>query len=223
MTASSRDGTRGRGTRVNQRWSSSPHYSVSSPSPERRQSRCQIPRTVMSENSSGNETGAGRWGRARFRASTAPGSFPLPPSFPHHTPSFFTMAPIYIPIPEHLSKPVGTSGIRLLEIERSKASFSSDDLKTYLHGAEHLDRMARVLPVLESEVRTRLPSDAPSLCSLFCFTPLPRPFPTVVLPLPSALPPSMTGCVRQVRPALHGPWREVPFRTGQGEEARCAY
>lgn len=59
---------------------------------------------------------------------------------------------VYIQIPEHLSKPVGTSGIRLLEIERSKASFSSDDLKAYLHGSEHLDRMTRVLPVLESEV-----------------------------------------------------------------------
>lgn len=58
-----------------------------------------------------------------------------------------------IEIPEHLSKPVGTSGPRLLEIERSKASFDVEGLKSYLHGQEHLDRVKRILPVLENEVR----------------------------------------------------------------------
>ena len=156
--------------------------------PRMRQSRCQIPRTVMSKRLPGNAT---TWAPGRLffdferrMCWTELATF-LPP---HHTSYYSTMAPnVYIEIPEHLSRVVGTSGTRLLEIERSKASFSSDDLKTYLHGAEHLDRMARVLPVLESEVRTRLPSDAPSLGSPFCFTPLPLPFPTPLLPPPSAL------------------------------------
>lgn len=63
------------------------------------------------------------------------------------------MAPnVFIDIPAHLSKPVGTPGPRLLEIERSKASFSSDRLKLYLHGKERLERMDRILPVLQNEV-----------------------------------------------------------------------
>ncbi|SDA02894.1 BZ3500_MvSof-1268-A1-R1_Chr11-1g03206 [Microbotryum saponariae] len=57
----------------------------------------------------------------------------------------------YIEIPAHLSKPAGTPGSRLLEIERAKASFSSDDLTLYLHGKEHLERVKRILPVLENE------------------------------------------------------------------------
>jgi acyl-CoA oxidase len=63
------------------------------------------------------------------------------------------MAPQYVKIPEHLSQPIGTSGGRLLEIERSKASFSSDDLKLYLHGEDRLKRIERILPILENEVR----------------------------------------------------------------------
>lgn len=59
-----------------------------------------------------------------------------------------------IEIPEHLSKPVGTPGPRLLEIERSRASFSSDELKTYLHGNEHLERINRILPILQNEVNS---------------------------------------------------------------------
>ena len=58
-----------------------------------------------------------------------------------------------IAIPEHLQKPVGTPGPRLLEIERSRSSFSSEDLKLYLHGSEHLARLNRILPVLQNEVR----------------------------------------------------------------------
>ncbi|GJN93681.1 hypothetical protein Rhopal_006738-T1 [Rhodotorula paludigena] len=56
-----------------------------------------------------------------------------------------------VEIPEHLSKPVGTSGTRLLEIERSKASFSPDDLRSYLYGRDHLDRLKRVLPIVEND------------------------------------------------------------------------
>lgn len=63
---------------------------------------------------------------------------------------------VFVPIPSHLSKPIGTSGTRLLEIERSKASFSSDDLKLYLHGADRLERMERILPILENEVSLNL-------------------------------------------------------------------
>lgn len=59
---------------------------------------------------------------------------------------------VTIEIPEHLSKPVGTPGPRLLEIERSKASFSSEELKTYLHGNAHLERIQRILPILQNEV-----------------------------------------------------------------------
>lgn len=67
------------------------------------------------------------------------------------------MAPsVYVPIPEHLSKVRGTSGGRLLEIERAKASFSVEALKTLLHGDEELERMNRILPILENEVRTTL-------------------------------------------------------------------
>jgi acyl-CoA oxidase len=58
-----------------------------------------------------------------------------------------------IQIPEHLSKPLGTPGTRLLEIERAKASFSAHDLKLYLLGEEHIERVKRILPVLENEVR----------------------------------------------------------------------
>ncbi|KAK4704719.1 acyl-CoA oxidase, partial [Phenoliferia sp. Uapishka_3] len=61
------------------------------------------------------------------------------------------MAPQYIAIPSHLSTPVGTPGTRLLEIERAKASFSADDLKLYLHGPAALERMERILPILEAE------------------------------------------------------------------------
>lgn len=45
-------------------------------------------------------------------------------------------------------------GSRLLEIERSKASFSVEELKVYLHGHEYLDRQNKILPILESEVGT---------------------------------------------------------------------
>ncbi|KAK4049214.1 hypothetical protein OIO90_005503 [Microbotryomycetes sp. JL221] len=56
-----------------------------------------------------------------------------------------------IDIPPHLSKPVGTPGSKLLEIERSKASFSSDELCDYLQGKQYKQTLARILPVLESE------------------------------------------------------------------------
>ncbi|GAA5993880.1 hypothetical protein JCM5350_001579 [Sporobolomyces pararoseus] len=56
-----------------------------------------------------------------------------------------------IQIPQHLSKPVGTPGPRLLEIERSKASFAPSELQQYLYGDEFIERVKRILPVLESE------------------------------------------------------------------------
>lgn len=59
--------------------------------------------------------------------------------------------PRYVEIPEHLSKPLGTSGPRLLEIERSKASFSSAELARYLHGDDYLERKRRLVELFEHE------------------------------------------------------------------------
>ncbi|GAA5974313.1 hypothetical protein JCM11641_006729 [Rhodosporidiobolus odoratus] len=56
-----------------------------------------------------------------------------------------------VEIPPHLAKQASTSGGRLLEIERSKASFAPEDLTLYLYGQEYLDRRKRVLAVLEAE------------------------------------------------------------------------
>ncbi|GAA5827921.1 hypothetical protein JCM5353_007739 [Sporobolomyces roseus] len=56
-----------------------------------------------------------------------------------------------IQIPAHLSKPVGTPGPRLLEIERSKASFAPAELQHYLYGDEYIERVKRILPVIEGE------------------------------------------------------------------------
>jgi len=58
--------------------------------------------------------------------------------------------PRNVQVPEHL-KPRGTSGTKLLEIERSKASFSSHDMAVYIRGQETLDRQARLLDVIENE------------------------------------------------------------------------
>lgn len=58
--------------------------------------------------------------------------------------------PRHVQIPENLTVP-GTSGTRLLEIERSKASFSSKDLARFLLGEEHLERQARLLEIIERE------------------------------------------------------------------------
>lgn len=51
-------------------------------------------------------------------------------------------------------KPLGTSGSRLLEIERSKASFSPADLEKYIYGDAAIERRNRILPVVENEVRS---------------------------------------------------------------------
>ena len=56
-----------------------------------------------------------------------------------------------VEIPDHLQKPVGTPGPRLLEIERAKASFSPRDLELYLYGKDYIERRDRILPVLENE------------------------------------------------------------------------
>ena len=64
------------------------------------------------------------------------------------------MAPtpvVHVEIPKHLSQPIGTPGTRLLQIERSKASFSSEALKQYLHGNERIEQLSRMLPILENE------------------------------------------------------------------------
>ncbi|KAI5478316.1 acyl-CoA oxidase [Pseudohyphozyma bogoriensis] len=57
----------------------------------------------------------------------------------------------YIKIPDHLSKPLGVPGPRLLQIERFKASFSSNDLKTYIHGERRLEKLERMLKVVQNE------------------------------------------------------------------------
>ena len=56
-----------------------------------------------------------------------------------------------IKIPSQLTTPAGTHGTRLLEIERSKASFSVEDLQLYLFGEDRLRRMARILPILSTD------------------------------------------------------------------------
>jgi acyl-CoA oxidase len=65
---------------------------------------------------------------------------------------------IYKEIPAHLAEQRSTKGTRMLEIERAKASFSVDALKTYLHGQQYLDQLNKILPVLENEV-SPLPFD----------------------------------------------------------------
>lgn len=58
--------------------------------------------------------------------------------------------PRVVQIPEGLV-PKGTSGQRLLEIERSKASFSSDAMAEWLFGRDFLDRQASLLKIIEAE------------------------------------------------------------------------
>ena len=80
--------------------------------------------------------------------------------------------PVNVKLPPNL-KPADTSGKRLLEIERSRAvrgayisimrapyiylrhyisqSFSSDDLAKYLYGQTYLDRIARIMGIIEHE------------------------------------------------------------------------
>ncbi|GAA6010966.1 hypothetical protein JCM10207_004017 [Rhodosporidiobolus poonsookiae] len=56
-----------------------------------------------------------------------------------------------VQIPPHLAAVRGTSGARLLEIERARGSFSPKDLERYLYGEEYLERRDRVLKVVENE------------------------------------------------------------------------
>ncbi|KAH9815900.1 acyl-CoA dehydrogenase/oxidase C-terminal [Melampsora americana] len=53
-------------------------------------------------------------------------------------------------VPSHL-KPSGTAGPKLLQIERSHASFSSEALTTYLYGQPFLDRQAKLLNIIQNE------------------------------------------------------------------------
>lgn len=91
----------------------------------------------------------------------------------------------HVEIPVHLQKPVGTPGGRLLEIERSKASFSVETLQQYLHGNKRLERLQRLLPILENEVSDRLRlglGSQSNRCRLLAL---------IALPLPSQLIPCM--------------------------------
>jgi acyl-CoA oxidase len=63
------------------------------------------------------------------------------------------MTSLPIEIPEHLSKQLGTTGGRLLEIERAKASFAPSELERYIYGQEYIDRRTRILAVVANEVR----------------------------------------------------------------------
>ncbi|GAA5888994.1 hypothetical protein JCM6882_009711 [Rhodosporidiobolus microsporus] len=56
-----------------------------------------------------------------------------------------------VQIPPHLAEQRTTTGGRLLEIERSKASFAPKDLEEFLFGREYVDRRARILAVVENE------------------------------------------------------------------------
>lgn len=55
-----------------------------------------------------------------------------------------------ISVPAEL-KPAGTSGPKLLQIERAKASFSSDELAVYLYGTAYLERVRKLLRIIEPE------------------------------------------------------------------------
>jgi acyl-CoA oxidase len=43
------------------------------------------------------------------------------------------------------------SGSEILRRERAKATFDSDQLATYIHGSEYLERQGRLLQILENE------------------------------------------------------------------------
>ncbi|MBW0520497.1 hypothetical protein O181_060212 [Austropuccinia psidii MF-1] len=58
--------------------------------------------------------------------------------------------PLNIPIPSHL-KPTGTPGSKLLHIERSHASFDSKILALYLYGQDYLDRVNKLLQIIQVE------------------------------------------------------------------------
>ncbi|KAG0150496.1 hypothetical protein CROQUDRAFT_38258 [Cronartium quercuum f. sp. fusiforme G11] len=53
-------------------------------------------------------------------------------------------------VPNHL-KPSGTASTKLLEIERNRASFSSESLKVYLYGKDYLNRMNKLLNIIQQE------------------------------------------------------------------------
>ncbi|GAA95696.1 uncharacterized protein L969DRAFT_615706 [Mixia osmundae IAM 14324] len=68
--------------------------------------------------------------------------------------------PPHIELPNSLKETIGSSGGKLLASERAKASFSSNDLSVYLYGQAHIDRLNRILAVIESEEafdKTRIP------------------------------------------------------------------
>lgn len=58
--------------------------------------------------------------------------------------------PLKIPVPAHL-KPTGTPGAKLLHIERSRASFNQASLSVYIYGQPYLDRLHRLLKIVQDE------------------------------------------------------------------------
>ncbi len=58
--------------------------------------------------------------------------------------------PVNIKIPAHL-KPSGIPQAKLLEIERSKASFSSKELALYIHGKAYLDEQKYLVDILSND------------------------------------------------------------------------
>ncbi|GAA6040376.1 hypothetical protein JCM8097_007586 [Rhodosporidiobolus ruineniae] len=59
--------------------------------------------------------------------------------------------PVPVLIPPHLSKPVGVPTTQLLAQERNGAAFDSVKLGRYIHGDEYLERLKRILAVVENE------------------------------------------------------------------------
>jgi acyl-CoA oxidase len=52
--------------------------------------------------------------------------------------------------PKHL-KPIEPQGTVLLQQERNRATFNSNDLKEYIYGNEYLQKKARILNVLQND------------------------------------------------------------------------
>lgn len=85
---------------------------------------------------------------------TLPARAPTHPLDQHldHPAAMSSSEHLPVQIPDGFA-PLGTSGTRLLEIERAKASFSPAELREYIYGNEYLERQSRILPIVENEVR----------------------------------------------------------------------
>jgi len=58
--------------------------------------------------------------------------------------------PKYVNLPD-LPVTTGLTGSQLLEIERKKASFSSSDLASYIHGDDYLQKRAAMVELLSND------------------------------------------------------------------------